>query len=154
MLGVERRIESLIQELVSREGLEFVHVEYVPSGSSSILRVYIDKPGGVDLEDCSRVSRKVGVRLDVEDLMPEHYVLEVSSPGIERPLFREADYLRFAGREIKLQTHEKVDGRRNFTGRILAFSDGELTLECEGSNYRIPFSEIKRANLVFRFDAT
>ncbi len=146
------RAEELIRGVVEAEGFELVHVEFQPRGAASKLRVYIDKPGGVNLADCQQVSRQVGVFLDVEDLVPHQYTLEVSSPGIERPLFRPADYERFAGKEIRLAVLEKIDGRRNFKGRLLGLANGLVELETGGEILRIPLEKVKKANLVYRFD--
>lgn len=146
------RAEELLRGMVEAEGMELVHVEYQPRGASSpVLRLYIDKPGGVGLLDCQRISRRAGTLLDVEDLIPSHYLLEVSSPGLERPLFKESEYIRFREREIRVTTSEKIEGRRNFTGIIRDFTNSTLELECEGKLYRIPFESIKKANLVYRF---
>ena len=150
MVDFAARVETLLREAVEAEGLELLHVEYQPKGSSSVLRIYIDKPGGVNLKDCERVSKQASLLLDVEDLIPHHYVLEVSSPGIERPLFKESDYRRFSGKEIRLETRDKVEERRKFTGFIRDFSDGVLSLECEGRVYRIGFGQIRKAHLVWR----
>lgn len=149
-MDVAAQVEDLIREVLAGDGVELVHVEYQPRGAASVLRIYIDKPGGVNLSDCERVSRHVGVLLDVEDLIPHQYVLEVSSPGIERPLFREEDYQRFSDKEVRLETVEKIEGRKNFVGFIRDFQEGILTLDCEGAMYRIPFGQIRKANLVFR----
>ena len=126
-------------EAVEAEGYELVHVEYLPRGAASILRLYIDRPGGVTVDDCQHVSRHVSVLLDVEDLIPHHYVLEVSSPGIERPLFKQSDYSRFAGKEIRLTTNEKIEGRKNFVGLLHGISEGVVELESEGAVYRDSF---------------
>src|SRR5512138_432227 len=117
-MDVADQVERLVGQAVAAEGYELVHVEYLPRGAGSILRLYIDRPGGVTLDDCQHVSRHVGVLLDVEDLIPHQYVLEVSSPGIERPLFKEWDYSRFAGKEIRLTTNGKIEGRKNFVGML------------------------------------
>ncbi|MGH9342005.1 MAG: ribosome maturation factor RimP [Acidobacteriota bacterium] len=151
-MDVASRTEELIRGVIESEGLELVHVEYQPRGASSVLRIYIDKSGSLSLQDCQRISRHVSVLLDVEDFIPEHYLLEVSSPGLERPLFSESDYKRFIGREIRLVTIEKIESRRNFKGVIRDFSEGRLKLEASGHVYDIPFQIIKKANLVYRFE--
>ena len=150
-MDIATSVENLVQGVVEAEGFELVHIEFQPRGAASMLRIYIDKPGGVSLQDCQAVSKPVSVLLDVEDFVPHEYVLEVSSPGIERPLFKETDYERFKGREIRLMTTEKVKGRENFKGSIQDFLRGVLELECEGRVYRIPFQKIRKANLVYRF---
>jgi ribosome maturation factor RimP len=152
MLRLAPQIRDLIREVVEDEGYELVHVEFASGGSSSVLRVYADRPGGITLADCAELSRRIGVILDVEDRIPGRYVLEVSSPGIERPLFSERDYERFKGQEIKLTTTEKIENRRNFTGTIEEFRNGVLTLRCDENVYEIPFGMIKKSNLVYHFE--
>ncbi|MBI4445818.1 MAG: ribosome maturation factor RimP [Acidobacteria bacterium] len=149
-MSVSTRVEDLIRDTVAAEGYELVHVNFQPRGAASILRVYIDKPGGINLDDCGRVSKHLSVLLDVEDVIPHSYVLEVSSPGIERPLFKEEDYHRFKGQEIRLVATEKIDGRTHFTGWIRAVSGGIVDLECENEIVHIPFSKVRRANLIYR----
>lgn len=152
MLKLAPQIRDLIREVVEDEGYELVHVEFASGGSSSVLRVYADRPGGITLSDCAELSRRISVILDVEDRIPSRYVLEVSSPGIERPLFSERDYERFKGQEIKLTTTGKFENRRNFTGTIEEFRDGVLTLRCDRDVYEIPFGMIKKSNLVYHFE--
>ena len=150
-MDVAAHAEGLLRDVVEVDGIELVHVEYQPEGSPSVLRIYIDRPGGVSLQDCERVSRHAGALLDEENFSLRRYVLEVSSPGIERPLFKEADYRRFGGKEIRLITTETIEDRRKFTGLIRTFSEGILKLECDGETYQIPFSKIRKANLVHPF---
>ena len=150
-MNVTDRTENLVRSVIEAEGLELVHVKFQPKGAESILQIYIDKPGGIGFQDCGNVSKQVGVLLDVEDFIPHEYVLEVSSPGIERPLFKEADYQRFKGREVRLIVSQKVDGWRNFTGYVRNFSAQVLELECDERIHCIPFEKIKKANLVYRF---
>lgn len=152
MLKLAPRIRDLIREVVQDEGYELVHVEFASGGSSPVLRIYADRPGGITLSDCAELSRRIGVFLDVEDMIPGRYVLEVSSPGIERPLFSERDYERFKGQEIRLTTTEKIENRRNFKGTIEEFQAGVLTLRCDPEVYEIPFEMIKKSNLVYHFE--
>jgi ribosome maturation factor RimP len=152
MIGVAQRARNLIKSVVEEEGFELVHVEYATKGHAPVLRAYIDRPGGITVSDCAELSRRISVILDVEDFIPTHYLLEVSSPGIERPLFTERDYERFKGREVRLSTREKIDERRNFRGTIQAFQDGIVRLRCANQVYEIPFAQVKRANLVYEFD--
>ncbi len=151
MMDVAAHLEGLLRDVVELDGVELVYVEYRPEGSPSVLRIYIDKPGGVGLQDRERVSKQASALLDEENLILRRYVLEVSSPGIERPLFREADYRRFVGKEIRLITTETIEDRRKFTGLIRTFSEGILKLEFDGETYQIPFSKIRKANLVHQF---
>lgn len=117
-----------------------------------MVRIYIDKKGGVDLGDCQRVSRKAGVFLDAEDLVPHRYTLEVSSPGLERPLFSASDFEKYAGKEIRLATRLKVDGRRKFKGWLKGITEDVIELECEGETFHIPRSNVRKANLIHRFE--
>ncbi len=151
-MSVADRVEHLVGPAIAAEGYELVHIEYLPRGAGSILRLYIDRPGGVTLDDCQLVSRHVSVLLDVEDIITHQYVLEVSSPGIERPLFKESDYSRFAGKEIRLTTNGKIEGRKNFVGWLRGIREGVVELESEGTLYRIPFERVRKAHLVYRFD--
>lgn len=144
------QITAIVERVVTSEGLECVHCELLGSGARSILRVYIDKPGGVTTENCAEISRQLSAILDVEDLIPHRYVLEVSSPGIERRLYRPADYERFAGRAVKIRTVEPIEGRRNFHGMLMGLSDDRVILSAEqGVREEIPLGMIARASLEF-----
>ncbi len=145
------RVEELAAGVVQAQGLELVHVEFLPKGKPATLRLYIDKPGGVNVDDCRKASRHLSLLLEAEDFIEQQYILEVSSPGIERPLFKAEDYRRFSGKEIRLLTHDKVEGRKKFTGLLKGFSQGIVSLECQGGNYEIPLQKVKKANLVYRF---
>lgn len=151
MADVASRIRAIIQAQVEEDGYELLHVEMRSEGGAPILRIYIDRPEGINIEDCVRISRKTAVLLDVEDPVKGKYTLEVSSPGIERPLFTEKDYIRFQGREIRLATHNKIENRRKFQGLIESLEDGILELLCDGQVIKINFNEIKKANLVYDF---
>ena len=151
MVSVAAQAESLVREALEAEGFELVHIEFKPHGGASILRVFIDKVGGVDISDCAEVSRRLSVLLDVEDPISESYVLEVSSPGIERPLVKASDFERFKDQEIRLTTTEKIETRRKFVGFIRDFENHVLTLDCQGVLCEIPFEKIRKANLVYRF---
>ena len=150
-MDVAAHAEGLLRDVVELDGVELVYVEYRPEGSPSVLRIYIDKLGGVGVQDCERVSKQASALLDDETFTLSRFVLEVSSPGIERPLFKEADYRRFVGKEIRLITTETIEDRRKFTGLIRTFSEGILKLEFDGEMYQIPFSKIRKANLVHQF---
>jgi ribosome maturation factor RimP len=142
------RLTSLAQPILEEEGLELVEVEYKRSARRSVLRIFIDKPGGVTLDDCSALSVQLGDLLDVEDLIPHRYVLEVSSPGATRLLKRPEDYERFVGRLLDIITHEPVEGQTHITGRLVAYSDGRVTLEVPSKGpVTIGLDTIKRARL-------
>ena len=123
-------VRGIVARVAASRGLEVVEVEFRGGGKSRMLRVFIDKPGGVTHEDCANVSNEVGTILDVEEAVPGgSYVLEVSSPGLDRKLVRPSDYERFTGSLVKVTTHEAVEGNKHFQGRLEAFQDGRLTLD-------------------------
>lgn len=155
------RVRQIAMRVTASDGLELVDVELRGAGKGRMLRITIDKPGGVTHEDCAAVSREVGTILDVEDAVPgSSYILEVSSPGLDRRLVRPADYERFVGDRIKLITHEPIEGNRYFEGRLESFHEGRLTLDLtaarkkhmKGSNaprkLEIDLANVEKANLV------
>jgi len=130
-LGIER-VREVVDRVAASNGLEVVEVDLRGGGKSRMLRITIDKPGGVTHEDCANLSREAGTILDVEDVIPGgSYLLEVSSPGLDRPLLRPADYQRFVGSLVKLKTRDPVDGSRHLEGRLQSFEDGKITLTIE-----------------------
>jgi ribosome maturation factor RimP len=153
MAGLDRQaINNIIERVTAREGLELVHWEAVGPRNHFMLRIYIDKPGGVTHGDCELVSNQVGTLLDVEDLIPHSYTLEVSSPGIERGLYKRADYERFAGSRVKLRTSEAINGQRNFRGKLVGISDDTVSLEADGVGLvEIPLESIAKANIEYEF---
>ena len=145
-------IEGILARVTGREGLELVHWEAVGPQHNFVLRVYIDKPGGVTHGDCAVVSDQVGVLLDAEDVIEDHYTLEVSSPGIERGLYKAADYERFAGKRIKLRTLEPLNGQRNFRGVLEGIANATVRLEADGvGRVEIPYDKIAKANIEYNF---
>src|SRR5207245_8526537 len=131
MVFEAERVREIAERVAASSGLEVVEVEL--RGGGSMLRITIDKPGGVTDEDCANLSREVGTILDVEDAVPGgSYLLEVSSPGLDRKLFRPADYERFVGSRVRLTTREPVNGNRHFEGRLESFRDGRITLQLGG----------------------
>ncbi len=147
-------ITALAEQVAASVGMEVVLVE-IKRGGRSIVRVYIDQAGGVSVEDCERFSKRFSVLLDVEDRIPFSYVLEVSSPGLDRPLVREADFQRFTGKRVKVRTSQPLRGQRNFRGRILGASGGNIRLELSpGQEVEMSLSQIERANLVVEIQAT
>jgi ribosome maturation factor RimP len=123
------RVQQIAERVAASSGLELVEVEFRGGGKSRMLRIFIDKPGGVTHADCANLSREVSTILDVEDVVPGSYLLEVSSPGLDRKLSRPADFERFTGSRVKIMTREPVNGNRHFDGRLQSFQDGRLTLE-------------------------
>jgi len=125
-----------------------VDVEYMWERGGWVLRVLLDKEGGVALDDCARVSGEFGQLLDVEDAIPTSYRLEVSSPGLDRPLKQEEDFVRYSGRRVRIKTKDHVSGRRNFKGELLGCTEGKVMVKVEGSEvFVIPLSSILKANL-------
>ena len=146
--SVEGRVREIAERAARERGLELVHVEFAGGAHAPAVRVFIDKPGGVTHEDCSEVSQHVGTVLDVEDFIPGAYTLEVSSPGLERGLYRPGDYERFAGHLAKLKTRGAVGGQRNFRGRIVGVEGEEVLFDDKTTGrVRVPLSEIAKANL-------
>lgn len=147
-----KRLNGMLQPLVEDLGYEFVGLEYSTNPKNSVLVVYIDKPGGIRVEDCEAVSREVAALLDVEDPIPGHYDLEVSSPGLDRPLFTLDQFERFSGERVQLTAFAPVDGRRKFKGRILGAADGTVRLDQDGSEVALEFGNIAKARLVPDYD--
>lgn len=129
--------------------MEIVLVEIKGGGQRSIVRIFIDQPDGVSLDDCERFSKRFSVALDVEDWVESSYVLEVSSPGLDRPLVKEKDFVRFSGRNVKVRLRAPLEGQRNYRGKLLGISDGRIGLEIPpGRQIEIALKEIEKANLV------
>lgn len=144
-------LQQLLEPTVVGLGYEFVGVEYIAQGKHSLLRVFIDKPDGISADDCGEVSRQVSALLDVEDPIRGEYTLEVSSPGLDRPLFNEAQFTQFLGYLGVIRTRIPVQGRRNFKGKMLSIEKGMLTVEVDGHTYEIEVEDIEKANLVPEF---
>ena len=146
--SIEERVQAIAERVAIDHGLELVHAEVAGPDNKPIVRIFIDKPNGVTHKDCSEVSLHVGTILDVEDFIHASYTLEVSSPGIERGLYKRADYERFAGRLAKLRTRRPINGQRNFRGRLLGVEGEEALFEDRTSGgVRIPLDSIAKANL-------
>ena len=139
---------KLAAPLCEAEGVELVHIEYQRETGGRILRLYIDKPGGITLDDCVRVSRQFSDLLDAKIETEEYYSLEVSSPGPDRPLGNALDFEKFKGNVAKIKTHQPVDGQKNFKGVLLGISEGTVKLLVNEKTVAIPFQEITKARLV------
>jgi ribosome maturation factor RimP len=144
-------VEELITPCVQESGMELVDVEFVKEGGCWYLRIFIDKPGGIGIEDCGYLSQKIDRILDEKDPIPQSYRLEVSSPGIERPLKKLSDFSRFAGNMAVINTFAPYDGKRNLTGRIAAVHGDNIILESEGKEFTIPFRQVASARLKAEF---
>src|SRR3989441_5811552 len=146
--SVAERIREFAEQVAIDHGVELVHVELTGPEGHPTVRVFLDKPGGVTHEDCSDVSNHLGTVLDVEDFIHSAYTLEVSSPGLERGLYRRADYERFAGHQARIKTRTPLNGQRNFRGRIVGVTDAEVIFEDRTSGrVRISVHEVAKANL-------
>jgi len=139
---------KLLDPVVQAMGYEMLGIEHIPNGQGSTLRIYIDNEQGIKLEDCSRVSQQIAGVLDVGDPIQGTYDLEVSSPGLDRPLFTVEHFRRFIGVEVKLNLREKIAGRRKLVGEISTVSDERVDVIDTGINYQIPVDVIDKARLV------
>lgn len=151
------RAWRLLEPILVRDGYEIVEVEWAREAAGQVLRIYIDRPGGVTLDDCREVSRTVEPILDVEDLVEGSYHLEVSSPGLDRPLRKPEDFARHAGQRVKVRTGRPVETgsgpRRNWSGILKGFAGGMVELDVDGRLHRIPHDQIAKAHLEYDFEA-
>jgi ribosome maturation factor RimP len=146
--AIEERVQAIAERVAIDHGLELVHAEVAGPENKPIVRIFIDKPTGVTHQDCSQVSPHVGTVLDVEDFIHSSYTLEVSSPGLERGLYKRADYERFAGSLAKMRTRRPIGGQRNFRGRILGVDGDEVLFEDRTSGpVKVALDAIAKANL-------
>lgn len=148
MTAILEKVRGMAGQVLDYAGMELVHLEMHREPRGLILRLYIDKDGGVTLEDCAHVSRQISAQLDLDNPIEDRYTLEVSSPGLDRPLVTARDFARFAGRRVRVSTHVPMDGRRNFQGRLDGLFDGlvRLTLEA-GRQVDIPLDQVAKARL-------
>lgn len=141
------KIEQIVESVAGRLGYEVVKVEFVPQQKNSILRVYIDSENGIQIRDCEKVSRQISAVMEVEDPIAGHYTLEVSSPGIDRPLVKPAHFQRFCGHRVKVSTRNMYLGRKRFTGKLTEVNDAGIVVEVDGEAYELPFNDINNAKL-------
>ena len=153
-MKITTRTEELVKEIIINDDLEIVSVEYLKEGSNWVLRVYIeDREGNLSIEDCTRISRALSGKLDEEDFIDDSYILEVSSPGVERPLRDEEDYNRFKGRKVYIKTYAPLNGKKEFTGTLEGLVDDtvNIILNDTDSKVEIPFKSIANARLSVEF---
>jgi ribosome maturation factor RimP len=151
--SVTEKLQTILAPVVESEGMELVEVEYKLEGRDWVLRIFIDKAGGITVDHCSLISRQASDILDVEDLIPHHFTLEVSSPGLDRPLKKLSDYQRFQGKLARINTFAPLGGRKKYLGRIMGV-EGEsilLHIEAEDQKVSIPLKEIAKGHLEFEF---
>jgi len=148
------KFENLLQEVrqiaepvLESQGFELVDLEYRHESQGWVLRIYLDREGGVSLDDCAGISHEVGAVLEVKDLIPSSYTLEVSSPGLTRPLKKSEDFNRFRNQTVKIKLYEPLDGRKNFKGTLLGLEGDRVRVEVEQRIYELPLQRIAKANL-------
>jgi ribosome maturation factor RimP len=147
------KVIAVTEPVVSGQGYELVDVEWKHELGAWVLRVFIDKEGGVKLDDCADVSHTLSATLDVSDLIAVPYSLEVSSPGLNRPLKKEADFRRFVGQKAKIRTRHPVgENRRNFAGTLIAVEAGKVRIDVGDQTYDVPVDDVEKANLVYEFN--
>ena len=143
-----KKVEQLAENIIESEGMELVFIEFVPEGKRWILRIYIDKEGGVNIKDCQKISNHIGYELDVEDLIPHSYTLEVSSPGIDRIVGKKRDFKKFAGEKIRVQLKGDIGGRKKIEGILKGVDEKDnVVVETDDGEFKIPLPQIKKANL-------
>ncbi len=145
------RVRAISDSILISEGMDLVEVEFRREAGGWVLRLTLDKSGGVTLDDCTRMSREIGRSLDVEDFIENPYHLEVSSPGLDRSLKNERDFIRFSERRIKVKTMEPIGKQKSFKGKLLKCVEGRVEMETDGGIVEIPLSNIARANLEVEF---
>lgn len=145
---VSQSVMEAIDPILKGENLELVDVEYKKVGKSWVLRVFIDKPGGITLADCQKVSHQIEDKIEVEEIVSSAYVLEVSSPGLDRPLKKSTDFLRYKGKKVKIHTFVQVNGEKDFSGTIIDFKEEHVQLEMVGKSFAIPLDKISKAILI------
>jgi ribosome maturation factor RimP len=154
---VSDRVRRLLEPIVEREGYELVEVDWLREGASWVLRLFVDRPGGVGIDDCQALSRTLEPVLDVEDLIEPSYHLEVSSPGVERPLRKPEHFDRFAGERVRVRAFAPVDAghgpRKSWTGVLRGFREGAVEVDVDGALHRIPHEKIAKAHLEYDFEA-
>jgi ribosome maturation factor RimP len=147
-VSIAQSVMTLIEPVLIAEGLELVDVEYKKEGKSWVLRIFIDKEEGITVEDCQKISRLTGDLIDIEEVIKTPFNLEVSSPGLDRSLKREKDFIKFKGKRIRLHSLSPVDGRRKFNGILADFKDQTVFMDLDGEPFKILLSQVAKANLV------
>jgi ribosome maturation factor RimP len=144
----EQTLRDQLANLIEGLGYEFVGCELNQSRQGGLLRIYLDKENGVTIDDCTLVSRQVSAMLDVEDPIQGKYTLEVSSPGLDRPLFEMKHYQKYVGSQVKVRLYAPLEGRRNFVGVLLRVEEGKVVVLVDSTEFTLPFSNIEKAKLV------
>lgn len=145
--NLRQEVRQVVEPILESQGLELVDLEYQRESQGWVLRIYLDREGGVSLEDCAGISHEVGAVLEVKDLIPSSYILEVSSPGLTRPLKKPEDFNKFRNQMVKIKLYEPFDGRKNFKGTLLGLEGDRVRVEVEQQVYELPLQRIAKANL-------
>ena len=148
MAKFEQKLTDLLRPSVEETGKELLGVEFISAGNNSVLRIFIDHENGIDVDDCAEVSRQVGAMLDVEDPISSEYNLEVSSPGVDRPLFELSHFEAVIGQTINVKLGMPLNGRRKFKGLLVALEDNKLIVDVDGIDYELAITNVNKANLV------
>ena len=144
-------IRELIEPIITSEGMELIDIEYHRESRGWVLRFYIDKGGELTLDHCSHLSRQIGDLIEVKDLIPQGYILEVSSPGLNRPLKKEKDFIAYVGKYIKVKTYKPIYQKRNFQGTLLGYKEGKVMIKSDNQEIHIPFPLIAKAHIQYQF---
>ena len=152
MAGKQSQLETMIEPIVTSLEYRLWGIEFLSQGRHSLLRIYIDSDGGVTLEDCEKVSRQVSSVFDVEDPITEEYILEVSSPGMDRPLFRLEHYQAWTGAEVAIRLRVPFEGRRKYRGLIKGVEDQDVVIVADGHEFLLPIETIEKAQVIPQFD--
>ena len=147
----EQKAEDLVMPIVEKYGFELVDVEYVKEGGNFYLRAYVDKPGGITVDDCETVSREFSDKLDEANFIDEAYIMEVSSPGLGRPLKKEKDFKRSMGEEVEIRTYRPINREKEFYGVLTAYDENSVTIDCEGEEKIFQKADIALIRLAFDF---
>ncbi|MFC4103527.1 ribosome maturation factor RimP [Paenibacillus xanthanilyticus] len=144
-------VEEMVRPFLDEHGFELVDIEYVKEGSNFFLRVFVDKEGNIDIDECGRISEYLSEKLDQNDPIPDAYFLEVSSPGAERPLKKPEDVRKAVGKHVFVTTYEPIDGSKEFEGKLLAFEGDELIVEVGKKKHALPYAKVASARLAIVF---
>jgi ribosome maturation factor RimP len=142
------KFRRILAPVVESMGYELFGVEFLPRSADVLLRIYIDQPSGINIADCEQVSRQISGLLNVEDVIPSPYVLEVSSPGLDRPLFEAEHFVRFRGHRVRVQLIAPCQGRRNLVGCLVGTENDQVVIDKDGEVFSVPLENIKKARLI------
>ena len=148
---IESKVVDLVQPIIDENSFELVDVEYVKEGSNWYLRVYVDKEGGIDIDDCVLVSRALEAKLDQDDFIKDAYILEVSSPGLTRPLKKDNDFKRNIGKQIEIRLYKAIDGRKEFEAKLVGYDAATITVELSEEELTYHRNDIAMVRLAFEF---